>query len=79
MHTLRKRQSSLIGAPKFPRGWGQALPNVVAFLSAEERFVMATGALNLNPPTGGSAKGIPSHFSTSPFGVDDPRKVPVSR
>jgi len=79
LRTFRKRQSSLMGAPRFPGGWGQAFPNVVASLSAEERFVMATGALNLNSPTGGSAKGIPSHFSTSPFGVDDPRKVPVCK
>ena len=79
LHTFRKRQSSLIGAPRFPGCWGQALPNVVAFLSADERLLMATGALNLNSPTGGSAKGIPSHFSTSPFEVDDPRKVPVCK
>ena len=79
LHTFRKRQSSLIGAPRFPRGWGQESPNVVAFLSAEECFVRATGALNLNSPTGGSAKGIPSHFSTSPSGVNDPRKVPVCK
>ena len=52
---------------------------MVAFLSAEECFVRATGALNLNSPTGGSAKGIPSHFSTSPSGVNDPRKVPVCK
>jgi len=79
MHTFRKRQSSLIGAPRFPSNWGQAFPNVVAFLNAEERFTMVTGALNLNSPMGGSAKGIPSHFSTSPLGVDTPRKVPVGK
>jgi len=80
MHTFRKRQSSLIGAPRFPSNWGQAFPNVVAFLNAEEeRFAIATGALNLNSPMGGSAKGIPSHFSTSPLGMDTPRKVPVCK
>ena len=79
MHTFKKRQSSLMGAPRSPSNWGQACPNLVASLSAEERLVMATGALNLNSPTGGSAKGIPSHLFTSPFGVDTPRKIPVCK
>lgn len=67
-----------MGAPRSAGGWGQAFPNAVACLRAEERFVMAAGALNRNGPTGGWAKGTPSHFST-PGAAVVPRKVPEGR
>jgi hypothetical protein len=74
--TLRKRQSSAIGAPRVAAGWGQAFPKVDASIIEFEALVIGIGALNRSCPTGGNAKGIPSHFSV-PFDVDNPLNVPV--
>ena len=74
--TLRKRQSSAIGAPRLAAGWGQAFPKVDASIIELEALVIGIGALNRSWPTGGNAKGIPSHFSV-PFDVDKPLNVPV--
>lgn len=83
--TFKNKQSSLIGAlggpsPSFS-SCGQALPNSVAFLTApgSPDAVIGTGALKRNGPIGGSAKGIPSHWSTPDPATENPRKVPVGR
>ena len=77
--TLRKRQSSLIWAPREEEGtWGHTPPKSDAVFTDVEGRVIATGALNRREPIGGWANGIPSQRSV-PLLIGRPLKVPEVR